>query len=64
VFEAGDGGGYDAWREWDQARGPLALVSATVLAANPHNSQAWLFRLTGSGIDAPWAPSPPKSPDR
>lgn len=51
VFEGGDGGAYDAWRDWDKARGPLALVSAAVLAANPHNSQAWTFRITGARID-------------
>lgn len=51
VFEASAGGVYDAWRDWDSARGPLALVSAAVLAANPHNRQAWMFRLSGSRID-------------
>src|ERR1700737_3776484 len=44
VCEGGDGGAYDAWRDWQKGRGPLALVSAAVLAANPHNSQAWVFR--------------------
>jgi hypothetical protein len=51
VFEAGDGGAYDAWRDWQKGRGPLALVSAAILAANPHNSQAWVFRSTPSRID-------------
>lgn len=51
VFETGDGGAYDAWRDWDRARGPMALVSAAVLAANPHNTQAWVFRVSGSRID-------------
>jgi hypothetical protein len=51
VFEAGEGGAYDAWRDWEQGRGPLALVSAAILAANPHNSQAWVFRTTPSSID-------------
>jgi hypothetical protein len=51
VFESGEGGAYDAWRNWDHASGPLALVSAAVIAANPHNSQAWVFRTTPSSID-------------
>lgn len=51
VFEAGDGGAYDAWRDWEAGPGPLGLISAAVLAANPHNSQAWLFRVTSSRID-------------
>ena len=51
VFEAGEGGAYDAWRDWDKGSGPLALVSAAILAANPHNSQAWVFRTTPSRVD-------------
>lgn len=51
VFEAGEGGAYDAWRDWEEGSGPLALVSAAVLAANPHNSQAWVFRVTPTSID-------------
>ncbi|MCW3046488.1 MAG: hypothetical protein JWO74_772 [Solirubrobacterales bacterium] len=51
VLEAGEGGAYDAWRDWDKTKGPLALVSAAVLAANPHNSQAWVFRTTPTRID-------------
>jgi hypothetical protein len=51
VLEEGEGGAYDAWRDWDGGRGPLALVSAAILAANPHNSQAWVFRTTPSRVD-------------
>lgn len=51
VFEAGEGGAYDAWGDWERGAGPLALVSAAVLAANPHNSQAWVFRVAPSRID-------------
>jgi hypothetical protein len=51
VFQAGDGGAYDAWKNWDKQRGPMALVSAAVLAANPHNSQAWTFRVAPDRID-------------
>lgn len=51
VFEPGDGGAYDAWRDSDGGDGPLALVSAAILAANPHDGQAWVFRTTPSRID-------------
>ncbi|MDQ5832725.1 MAG: hypothetical protein M3550_06675 [Actinomycetota bacterium] len=51
VFEAGKGGAYDAWGDWEKGRGPLALVSAAVLAANPHDYQAWVFRTTPSRVD-------------
>lgn len=51
VLEAGDGGAYAAWRDWDPGSGPLALVSAAILAANPHNTHAWVFRVTPTRID-------------
>jgi len=51
VLEEGTGGAYDAWRDWQKGPGPLALVSAAILAANPHDYQAWLFRVTSSRID-------------
>ena len=51
VLEAGVGGAYDAWRDWEGGRGSLALVSAAILAANPHDFQAWLFRVTPARID-------------
>ena len=51
VFETGEGGAYSAWDDWERGAGPLALVSAAVLAANPHNSQAWVFRVGPSRID-------------
>src|SRR5207302_8672610 len=31
--------------------GSLPLVRAAILAANPHDSQPWLFRVGASGID-------------
>lgn len=51
VFEAGEGGAYDAWRDWEGGSGSLALVSAAILAANPHDYQAWVFRATPSRVD-------------
>jgi len=51
VFEAGQGPAYAAWDEWDQGAGPLALVRAAILAANPHNTQPWRFAVSTSAID-------------
>jgi nitroreductase len=51
VFAAGSGPAYAAWDEWDQGSGPLSLVRAAVLSANPHNSQPWRFRISASAID-------------
>jgi hypothetical protein len=51
VFEAADGGAYAAWDAWEAGRGPLALVSASILAANPHDHQAWVFHVAGLRID-------------
>jgi len=53
VFSVGRGPAYEAWYRWrsDPAEGPVALVRAAVLAANPHNSQPWLFRVTDSCVD-------------
>ena len=51
VFQTGRGGAYDAWRDWDNHDGPMALVAAAILAANPHNTQAWSFRVTPQRID-------------
>jgi nitroreductase len=45
---------YAPWALWRDpaARGtPLALVAAGVLAANPHDSQPWLFRVREDAIE-------------
>ena len=39
------------WRHWRTLPGPSAVVAAGVLAANPHNSQPWRFRLDGPAIE-------------
>jgi hypothetical protein len=50
VFSVGQGPAYEPWRNWREATGTLALVSAAILAANPHNRQPWLFRVTDNSI--------------
>jgi nitroreductase len=45
---------YAPWQLWNDPalRGtPLALVAAAILAANPHDSQPWLFHVTPDRIE-------------
>jgi hypothetical protein len=45
---------YAPWRLWDDpaiAGTPLALVAAGVLAANPHDTQPWLFTVGENAIE-------------
>jgi hypothetical protein len=51
VFATGRGGAYRPWRHWQDWTGPEALVAAAVLAANPHNTQAWQFGISPSRIE-------------
>lgn len=53
VFSAGKGAAYESWRNWNagQPGDKLRLVHAAILAANPHNSQPWLFKVGGDAID-------------
>jgi hypothetical protein len=53
VFSSGQGPAYEPWQNWrdDAQAGPLELVRAAILAANPHNSQSWRFRVTDTSID-------------
>jgi hypothetical protein len=51
ALNPGSGQAYDPWRHWRDTPGPLGAVAAAVLAANPHNTQPWLFRVTDTAID-------------
>src|ERR1700746_748111 len=53
VFSAGEGPAYEPWKDWRKTGNntPLALVRAAILAASPHNTQPWLFKITNSSIE-------------
>lgn len=52
VFSVGEGPAYEPWKDWRGTAndGPLALARAAILAASPHNTQPWLFKITNSSI--------------
>lgn len=52
AFSAGQGPAYEPWTNWRDTQSPqMNLIRAAILASNPHNSQPWLFRITGQQID-------------
>jgi hypothetical protein len=50
ALDPGTGSAYDAWGHWKDP-GPVGMVGAAILAANPHNAQAWRFHVTDTSID-------------
>ncbi len=52
VFSPGGGEAYEPWNNWagEEQEGPVALVRAAILAANPHNTQPWLFQVEETSI--------------
>jgi nitroreductase len=53
VFSIGEGPAYEPWKDWrtTDTDHPLALVRSAILAASPHNTQPWLFKITDSAIE-------------
>ena len=52
VFSVGQGPAYEPWKDWRSASDrPLGLVRAAILAASPHNTQPWLFKVASSSIE-------------
>lgn len=53
VFSTGEGPAYQAWNDWkdNHSEGLSGLVQSAILAASPHNTQPWLFRISQTAID-------------
>lgn len=53
VFGVGQGPAYEPWKDWRSSsdEGALKLVRAAILAASPHNTQPWLFKVTNFSIE-------------
>src|SRR5579863_2702125 len=53
IFSVGEGPAYQPWKDWreDANDGALGLVRSAILAASPHNTQPWLFKVTNSAIE-------------
>jgi hypothetical protein len=55
VFSSRQGPAYEPWNDWktesEEGAGPLSLVASAILAANPHNTQPWLFVVSSGRID-------------
>jgi hypothetical protein len=53
IFAGASGPAFAPWHEWspDLPTEPLSPVRAAILAANPHNTQPWIFHLSDSRID-------------
>jgi len=56
MFSAGEGAAFDPWRDWQgtPGEGIRRPLHAAILAANPHDTQPWLFSAGGDTITV-WA---------
>lgn len=53
IFSPFDGPAYEPWESWktDPMAFPLATIQMAILAANPHNTQPWLFRVNQHSVE-------------
>lgn len=53
LYATGTGPAYEPWTTWRDTSddSPLSLVRAAILAANPHNTQPWVFRVSEEVIE-------------
>lgn len=53
VYGAASSLAYEAWRGWPPRAedGLIGVVRAAILAASPHNTQPWLFRVSSGRVD-------------
>ena len=52
VWSAGDGSAYSPWHDWEgiDTDGMKRPVRAAILAANPHDTQPWIFKTSDNAI--------------
>ncbi len=52
VFSSGTGPAFEPWTDWETeaSDGVMQLVKSAILAANPHNTQPWLFQVKDNQV--------------